>query len=77
MIYKSAIERLKGVKSIDVNNAKYIIHTVDRVNEGFLFFGYGYVYSYNSHIVVCSEKQSEDYITIQKWIDKITLSHSS
>jgi hypothetical protein len=68
----SAIINTRYIKFIDFSNKKYIIHTIDHVIDGCSFFGFGLFDSSNSKAVVCPEKNPEDYITVQNWINGLS-----
>lgn len=66
-----SIINTRYIKSIDFSNKKYIIHTIDQIHGGYFFFGFGLFESENSTKVVCSQKDPEDYISIQTWINSL------
>ena len=65
----SSIINTRYIKFIDFSNKKYVIHTIDQVNDGYFFFGFGLFESSNSKAVICPEKNPQDYIAIQTWIN--------
>ena len=65
----SSIINTRYIKSIDFSNKKYVIHTIDQVNDGYFYFGFGFFYSSNSKAVICPEKNPQDYIVVQNWIN--------
>jgi hypothetical protein len=67
----SSIINTRYIKFIDFSNKKYIIHTIDQVNDGCFFFGFGLFESSNSKAVVCPEKNPQDYIALQTWINSL------
>jgi hypothetical protein len=59
------------IKSVDFSNKKYIIHTIDQVQDGYFYFGFGFLDSSNSKMTVCPDTDPEDYISVQNWINSL------
>lgn len=59
------------IVSVFIKQNKYHIYTVENNINGFLLLGSGGASSSPEKIVVCEEKNPEDYKIISKWINSI------
>ena len=59
------------ITSVFIKPNKYHIYTVENNINGFLLLGSGGASSSPEKIVICKEKDTEDYNIISKWIDTI------
>ena len=59
------------ITSVFIKPNKYHIYTVENNINGYMLFGSGGASSSPEKIVICKEKDTEDYNIISKWIDTI------
>jgi hypothetical protein len=59
------------ITSVFIKPNKYHIYTIENNINGYMLFGSGGASSSPEKIVVCKEKDTEDYKIISKWIDTI------
>ena len=59
------------ITSIFIKPKQYHIYTVENNINGFMLLGSGSVDSRPEKIVICEERDREDYKIISKWIDTI------
>lgn len=67
----STLINKKLIVSVFIKQNKYHIYTVENNINGFMIFGSGGVDSSPEKIVICEEKNPEDYKIINKWVDSI------
>ena len=59
------------ITSVFIKPNKFHIYTIENNINGYMLFGSGGAISSPEKIVVCEEKNPEDYKIISKWIDSI------
>jgi len=59
------------ITSVFIKPKQYHIYTVENNINGYMLFGSGGARSSPEKIVICKERDSEDYKTISKWIETI------
>jgi hypothetical protein len=59
------------ITSVFIKLNKYHIYTVENNINGYMLFGSGGATSSPEKIVICKEKDTEDYKIISKWVDTL------
>jgi len=59
------------ITSVFVKPNKYHIYTIENNINGYMLFGNGGASSSPEKIVICKEKDAEDYKIISKWVNSI------
>ena len=59
------------ITSVFIKLNKYHIYTVENNINGYMLFGSGGATSSPEKIIICKEKDTEDYKIISKWIDTL------
>ena len=59
------------ITSVFIKPNKYHIYTIENNINGYMLFGIGCASSSPEKIVICKEKDTEDYKIMSKWVDSI------